>query len=273
MGNSMSSEMIPVPDTVKSESPAPVAVETDKSAAQEQVTPNAEQAAGTEQPTPEKEEPTPGELKRKERNRERWQKFNEERKWALSEVQRLREENQRLKAPSADYDTIVDPDERLATMSADKVRQSFAGDIEAKTKQAQAVADNAVVSAWEAIKEDAREQMPDFDAVVTESTPIHVRAAPFIVESDKAAEIAYYLGKNVREAQDLYREFETNPARALIKLGKIEASVSKPSPKAHSSAPKPAPVLSGSSSPPAFDPGKSGVSDMQAMLKKAGILR
>lgn len=272
MGSTMSSEMIPAPEAVKSESPAPVAVETVQSAEQD-TTPKADEAAGTEQPTSEEKEQTPGELKRKERNKERWQKFNDERKWALSEVNRLRDENQRLKAPSADYDTIIDPDERLATMSADKVRQSFAGDIEAKAAQAQARADGAVLNAWDAIREEARVSMPDFDAVVTDLTPIHARAAPFIVESDNAAEIAYYLGKNTKEAQDLYRDFDTNPARALMKLGEIKANASKPSPKAHSTAPKPAPTLSGSSSPPSFDAKSSGVGDMQKQLKQWGIIR
>lgn len=270
----MTTEMIPAPEAVKSESPAPVAVETGKSATQDQTTPEAAKAAdGSEPIETEKAEPTPGELARKERNRQRWQAMKEERQTALAEAARLRAELDRIRSTKVDPTQYDDPDDALAARTAQKVRESFAGDYEQQAQRHQARAENAVVEAWSAIKDEARQTMPDFDSVVTESTPIHARAAPFIVESDKAAEIAYYLGKNVEAARDLYREFETNPARALIKLGQIEANVSKPAPKTHSSAPKPAPVLSGSSSPPTFDPAKSGVSDMQAMLKKAGILR
>lgn len=267
--------MIPAPDAVKSESPATVAdVKTETPTQEVQTTPDAEKPAdGTEQVKPEEKELSPSEQKRKERNRERWRMFNEERKSALAEAARLRAENERLKSSRIDYSQIEDPDERLATMSAQKVRESFAGDYEAQAKHQQARAEQAVVEAWSAIKEDAKERMPDFDAVVTEHTPIHQRAAPFIVESEKAAEIAYFLGKNTDVARDLYNDFETNPARALIKLGQIEARVSTPSGKPVSTAPKPAPILSGSASPPAFDPARSSVSDLQAQLKKMGVLR
>lgn len=266
--------MIPAPEAVKSESPAPVAVETDKSAAQEENTPEAAQAAdGTEPIETEKKEPTPGELARKERNRQRWQSMKEERQTALAEAARLRAELDRIRSTRVDPTQYDDPDDALAARTAQKVRESFAGDYEQQAQRHTARAEQAVVEAWSAIKDDARERMPDFDAVVTDSTPIHQRAAPFIVESEKAAEIAYYLGKNVEAARELYREFETNPARALIKLGQIEAKVSTAAPKSHSSAPKPAPVLSGSSSPPAFDPKNGSVSDMRAHLKRMGVIR
>jgi hypothetical protein len=265
--------MIPASEAVKSESPAPVAVETDTSAKQVSTPEVAKATDGAEQiATEEKKEPTPGELARKERNRQRWQAMKEERQSALAEAARLREELNRIRNTRVDPAQYDDPDEALAARTAQKVRESFAGDYEQQAQRHQARAEHAVVEAWSAIKEDARERMPDFDQVVTEHTPIHQRAAPFIVESEKAAEIAYYLGKNVEVARDLYRDFESNPARALIKLGQIEAKVSAPSPKAHSSAPKPAPILSGSSSPPAFDVKTAGVSEMQALLKKAGIL-
>jgi hypothetical protein len=268
-------ENVPAPDAVKSESttPATVAVETAKSASQEQTTPEAAKAAdGNEQIETEKEELTPAQLARKQRNQEKWRAMKEERFHALSEAERLRSELARIRNTKVDLSQYDDPDDALAARTAQKVRESFAGDYEQQAQRHTARADQAVVEAWSAIKDDARERMPDFDSVVTDTTPIHARAAPFIVESDKAAEIAYYLGKNIEAARDLYNEFERNPARALIKLGQIEANVSKPSPKAHSSAPKPAPILSGSSSPPAFDPKSAGVSEMQALLKKAGIL-
>jgi hypothetical protein len=268
-------ENVPAPDAVKSESttPAPVAVETDKSATQD-TTPEAAKAAdGSETIETEKEELTPGQLARKQRNQEKWRAMKEERFHALAEAERLRSELTRIRNTKIDPSQYDDPDDALAARTAQKVRESFAGDYEQQAQRHTQRAQDAVVEAWSAIKDDARERLPDFDSVVTDSTPIHARAAPFIVESDMAAEIAYYLGKNVEIARDLYNEFERNPARALIKLGQIEANVSKPAPKTHSSAPKPAPVLSGSSSPPAFDPASASVADMRAHLKRAGVIR
>jgi hypothetical protein len=199
--------------------------------------------------------------------------MKEERTTALAEAARLRAELDRIRSTKVDVSQFDDPDDALAARTAQKVRESFAGDYEQQAQRHTQRAEQAVVEAWSAIKEDARERMPDFDSVVTDTTPIHQRAAPFIVESDKAAEIAYYLGKNVDVARDLYNDFERNPARALIKLGQIEAKVSAPAPKQHSSAPKPAPVLAGSASPPSFDPARSSVGDLQKQLKSWGIIR
>lgn len=269
------SDVIPAPEAVKSEStPAPVAVKTD-TPTQDASTPEAPKADGSEQPElhEEKKEPTPGEIARKERNRQRWQAMKEERQAALSEAARLRAELDRLKSTSVDYSNIEDPDEALALRTAQKMREMSAETYDQQVKAQHKRANEAVVEAWSAIREDARERMPDFDQVVNDDTPIHPSAAPFIVESEKAAEIAYYLGKNPDVARDLYVDFERNPAKALIRLGQIDAKVSAPASKPVSSAPKPAPILSGSASPPAFDPASAGVSDMQAMLRKVGVLR
>lgn len=226
----------------------------------------------TETQEAKKDEPSEAELRRKQRNRERWQAMQNERREALAEVARLKAELQRARQP-IDYSQIEDPDEAMALRTAQKVRELQAGDYEAQAKQHQQRADTAIYEAWEAVKADARERMPDFDAVVTPQTPIHQNAAPFIVESDKGAELAYYLGKNPDVAMSLYQKFETAPAQALIELGRLEARLSSPPPKPVSQAPKPAPMLQGSASPPAFDPFRAGVGDLQAELRKAGVIR
>lgn len=267
----MSTETIPLPaEVTAAELPAPVAAETDKSATQDDTTPKADEAAGEPKDTTEKEL-TPGELKRKERNRERWQNMKADREQALQRAIRAEQQLARLTKPQ-DFAAIEDPDERIAAMSAHKVQESFAEDHRVEAQDARKQAEVALSEAWTAISADMRERTPDFDAVVTRETPIHARSVPFIVESDKAGEIAYYLGKHPDEARDLFDKFENHPAKALVHLGRIEASIGKPA-KAVSQAPRPAPVLSGASSPPSFDAKTAGVSDMQAMLRKAGILR
>lgn len=274
MGQDMT-EMIPASEAVKSESPAPVAAETDKSAEQG-TTPEAAKAADgaeAEKVETEEKELTPGELKRKERNRERWRERQERLENAERRAAQAEAELAKIRSsPKLDRNQFEDPDEYVAALSAQKVRESFAQDHETVAKQARQEAAQEVFRSWDAIKKEARQTMPDFDQYVNDDTPIHARMARPLIESDVAAEVAYYLGRNPEEAKALYEEFEFSPARALRKLGRIEAQVSKPSPKTHSSAPKPAPILSGSSSPPAFDPKSAGVSEMQAILRKAGIL-
>ena len=256
---------------------APVAVKTDKTA--DAPPPEARTADGTPAdapPAPDKasaeNEPTPGELARKERNRQRWQAMKSERSQALSEVARLRAENERLRKP-VDYSQIQDPDEALAARTAAKVRESMAGDTDAAIARNQDTAERALIEAWQTIVEDGRARAPDWDQVVTDATPIHQRMAPFLIESDKGGDIAYWLGKNPQAASDLFQKFEKNPAVALIELGRIEARLGAPSSKPVSTAPRPAPVLAGGSSPPSFDQNHASVSDMASQLRKAGIIR
>lgn len=245
----------------------------------EQVTPQASEPAGQDEQkkaateeSPEKE--LTAEERKRERNRERWREMNRTRDEALRRAQVAEAELQRIKSnPQRDYSQFQDPDERLAARTADMVRQSMAPDHEAQAAQMRAESDRAMREAWRIAQDDARARIPDFDQVVNDRTPIHQRAAPFIVESEKGPEIAYWLGKNPDAARDLYHKFESQPAQALLELGRIEARLSAPPPKTVSSAPKPAPVLNGGVSPLGFDPGKSGVDDFAAQLEKAGIIR
>ena len=115
--------------------------------------------------------------------------------------------------------------------------------------------------------------MPDFDAVFDAKVPVHERAVRHIVESENAAEIAYYLGKNREEAASLFQAFERDPYSALIRFGQLQAKVSAAPAKSTSTAPKPASVLAGGQSPLGFDASRASVSDMAAHLKKAGLIR
>lgn len=266
----------PAPAAVTPEAtPAPSAEKTDISAVA--TTPEAQKVDGnTEQqkPDPEKtEEPTPAELARKQRNKERWQNMRNSHQEALAEVGRLRMENERLKAGRVDYSQITDPEQALAARTADLVADRMAGDKEAQIKDARDRADTALREAWGAMKEEARARVPDFDQVVTENTPLHQRMAPYIVESENGADIAYWLGKNLDAARDLYMKFETRPAEALIEFGRLQGKITAASAKPVSTAPRPAPILSGSGSPAPFNISTASVDDTAEMLRKQGYIR
>ena len=254
--------------------PAGAADNAPKSAGDDDTIPRVEKPAGeTEQDAsgaekPEaKEELTQGELKRRERNKERWQQMKETARRAESaeaELYRLKYTKQ------PDFSQIEDPSDELAERTAWKVKQSNAEEQVVRARQDRV---SSLAQSWNETTESMREKIPDFDAVVTERTPIHARAAQHIIESEKGGDIAYYLGKNPDAARSLYDKFESSPAQAFIELGRIEARLSAPKAKTVSTAPKPASTLNGGSNPMAFDPDKSSITDMQAYLRKSGVIR
>lgn len=258
-------------------SPAPAVTEQTTSA--ESTTPQTETPAGTDEQQkaaaeqPPEKEPT-AEDRRRERNRERWRQMRQTQDDALRRAAAAEAELNRIRTgQQPDFSQYTDPEEKLAARTAHMLRQNMAGDHESQAKAAREDAQRAMYEAWNVAKDEARSRMPDFDQVVTDRTPIHQRAAPFIVESEKGAEIAYWLGKNPDAARDLYGKFDSNPAQALVELGRIEARLSAPPPKPVSTAPKPAPTLNGGVSPMAFDPHTASIDDVAAQLRKAGIIR
>ena len=279
------SESLPAGQEASQESVAsPVTTQEDAV----ETTPQAEKPAGDEGETPSQDaasdesqsqeyQPKTWKEKRQERNRARWQEYKEAKAIMPARLAALESEVARLRGAQApDFSQIQDPTEELAERTAWKVRQQTAAEAEARLKEqkdaATAETSAKLAAAWTEAVEDARERIKDFDSVVTDKTPIHARAVPFIVESDKSAEIAYWLGKHPKDAEDLYSKFESQPAQALIELGRIEARLSAPEPKRVSTAPKPAKTLNGGASPLSFDGSKAGVGDMQAWLKKAGVI-
>lgn len=277
----MTTETVPAPALV---TPAitipPVSeVKTQESApeSEQRVTPpdQTTETAGSEKSTePEKaateeKKPTEAELRRKERNRERWRNMHE----AERERDMLKAELALLKPRQTDYSQITDPDELIAERTTDKILDRQRAATEGRLKQAEVRSAEVMLSTWDDMKSEARERIPDFDSVVTDRTPIHPRLAPLIVESEQGADIAYWLGKNPEAARKLYQQFETAPQRALVELGRIEAKLSAPPPKSVTKAPAPAPILSGGANPLQFDPSRASVDDVAAHLKKAGIIR
>jgi len=77
----------------------------------------------------------------------------------------------------------------------------------------------------------------DFDEVFSDDLPISRDMALAIAESDKPADLSYWLGKNPDECARIYA---LPPVKQIYELGRIEARLSSPEVKA--SNPKPAPI-------------------------------
>jgi hypothetical protein len=262
----------PAPETTQTPAAPPDSGAHEQASATPAETPGQEQQPtpdpGTQEPDAE-EKPSQSELSRKARNRERWQRMRE----ASEEAARLRAELARYRHEPIDYSRVDDPDEALALRTAAKVKESLAGDVEARAHHAEAQAQRVLAENVDAMYADGRERMPDFDQVVTARTPVHQDAVPFIAESERGAEVLYHLGRNPQVALDLYQKFSSNPAQALIELGRIEARIATPAAKAVTKAPRPAPAITGGSSPPSFDASRASVADMAAELRAAGLIR
>jgi hypothetical protein len=96
--------------------------------------------------------------------------------------------------------------------------------------------------------EAARERIPDLDQAMAAfaNLPISDHAADIISDSDKAAEISYFLAKNPDDAR---RIASLAPHRQAYELAKIEARVSPGQSRRTSNAPPPVPIIGASSSP------------------------
>lgn len=241
-------------------------------------TPQTETPAGTEpnvldKAKEEAKQPSEADLARKQRNQQRWQDMKQRAADAERRERILMGEIERLQRQAPDPSKITDPDEQLAERVSARLRDGRIEETKTQIEHSRLDRDAAIRESWNAIREDMRSKSPDFDQVVTAETPIHQRAAPFIVQSDKGGEIAYFLGKNPDVARDLFQKFETAPAQALIELGRIEARLSAPQPKQVSTAPKPAQSLGGGASPSGFNIATASVAETAAMLKSKGLIR
>lgn len=79
---------------------------------------------------------------------------------------------------------------------------------------------------------------------------ISQEVAELAFDSEKGAEILYYLGKNPSESERISR---LSPVAAAREIGRLEASLSMPSPKLTTSAPPPIKSISGGGEPPQKD--------------------
>lgn len=133
-------------------------------------------------------------------------------------------------------------DNREAQKIEAEARDRFANEQAIRTAQRQADAEN-----WASQVQDASKKYSDFQEVALYSAPIDQRMADQLVQSDAAAEIAYYLGKN----PEIGRQIAAMPDLAMARaLGRLEAQLSAPQTKTVSTAPSPITPVRGKSPTP-----------------------
>ena len=143
-------------------------------------------------------------------------------------------------------------EERMAELRDDAIRQMQE-------------AANLRQKGWETKVETARERFPDMDEALEtfKQLPVTDYAADIIAESDKAAEITYFLAKNPSEA---YRIANLPPHQQGRALAQLEAKVSVAQPRKTSTAPPPVPMVTASSAPATPALRDMGVADIGKLL-------
>lgn len=144
-----------------------------------------------------------------------------------------------LKPKPDQFQTTEDYVEALAAFKADEIYRTRSQESEnQRREQAQRQHHQSVVSTYQQRVEAAQDKYPDFeDVAYSDEVPITNAMAATIQESEMGPDIAYYLGKNVAEAQ---RIAKLSPFLQAKELGKLEAKIaSAPEPVKTSSAPPP----------------------------------
>ena len=181
--------------------------------------------------------------------------------YARQEAGRLRAELDRMRQTPLDQVPYEQQDE-LRMRAA--VKEERLLEKEAEAVQRTKLAQDARITAFQAKVEEARERMPDFDAFYR--VPVSEVAAELIAESSKAAEVAYWLGKNPDAAHKIYQM----PAHLQgAEIARIEARVSAaPQVRKVSKAPPPVSTIGGQSSPGVKDPGAMTEAEYSAWYRQ-----
>lgn len=122
-----------------------------------------------------------------------------------------------------------------------------------------------IVTQWETKASRAEGKYEDFDDVVGELTP----TTPFamaIMEAENAEDVAYFLGKNIKEAERISR---LPPLSQIREIGKLEAKLladPPTKPKTPSKAPEPIKPLTGAA--PAVTEVPTERDDMKSWMAK-----
>ena len=154
-------------------------------------------------------------------------------------------------------------------MYQNKAAQRDADDALSQAEQARARAqaiqqeeDQIITQTWNAQVADAKSRYADFDAVAyDQSVPINEDMAKVIRTSDVGPDLAYYLGKNKAVAADIAHMTPLDAARAL---GRIEATLSAPSPRKQSAAPTPITPVKPKAAAGSLDPSKLSMAEYKA---------
>ena len=248
---------VPPPPTTE-QTPAPSAAEPAEQAQTEPGEPAAEQNA---------EQGEKDEQKPKKRWSERVDQLTAQKHALTAERDALRSELERLRQPiqaPTDRELTFEEQENLRLRQV--VREERADQLESEVRRRQTEELSLRQKTFEARVADVAERMPDFHEKFHQDLPVSDFAADFLADSERGAEIAYYLGSNPKEAAEIHR---LPVAQQAIRLARLEARLSSaPQVRKTSAAPNPPPTVGGGVSPGPKDPSTMSMSEYAEWYRK-----
>lgn len=181
-----------------------------------------------------------------------------------AEAMRLQRQLQEQQSPDDPYDA------RHATRQA--VREDRLEQTMDAARNAAAAVDTARAQMFQAKIEAARETIEGLDEGLQQFARLPVSSpemADLIAESDKAPELANFLGRN---PQEFYRIARMPAHLQGAEIARLEMRVSTPpAARKTSNAPPPPPMINGSSAPASPTVAEMGVSDLQKLIYGARV--
>ena len=250
MSDEVQASDLDAPEVVQSEveqTEAPEAV--DSTQGQEKDPPAEGEAPEGEKP--EEDDKVSASKARRERKRAAVAKAKAEAEAAQKEVERLNAELDRLKSRQKqppkredfqDYDDFMaakTAHQALEMMGRDRIEdvEREAAETRRKAEEAKAIQQQQLRENWQAQVEEAKAKYADFEAVAYKA-PISDEFAATLLQSDMAADLAYYLGMNPDQAREISAMGPKEQAGAMRMLERF-VSVQPPRPRTQTQAPDP----------------------------------
>ncbi len=186
---------------------------------------------------------------------------------AERQVQELRAQQYRLhqelqQKPADEFDP--------AQQMRRAIREDRLEDTTVAAQRAAQAADDARLGMFSAKLQAAKERLPDLDDAIAQfaklpiDRPGETYGADLIAESEKAAEIAYYLAKNPGEA---HRIATLPPHMKGAEIARLEVKVSQaPQARKNSNAPPPVPIINGTASPSVKAPHEMSADEISKLI-------
>jgi hypothetical protein len=186
---------------------------------------------------------------------------------AQAAEQRAAELFKKLQPPGPQASLEEQDDYRLRKV----LNEARAEDLQTEALSAKAEAAQRTYDTFAAKAEAVADRMPGLVDKFVALPEVTQAMATFVAESDKGAEVAFALANNPQEATRIAR---LSPLHQGIELARLEGRLSAaPAIRKLSTAPAPAPTVTGNPSPAGKTSDELSVSEMQAMFKKKGLIR
>lgn len=175
-----------------------------------------------------------------------------------------------------DFDSYEDYLEARAVDKATKAAERHLESVhEQQRKQAiewsQQARQREMAQSVESLKTAGQAKYDDFDEVVEQDIPLSPAMSEAILHASNKEDLAYYFGKNPKEAEAIY---ELSPVLAAIAIGKLSAKLESQGTKRASSAPAPiSPVGTGSVSDDTSEPSAKDPIDVWMRKREAQLAK